>query len=744
MNKQTENIIKFSTFGGVFTPSILTILGVIMFMRDGFIIGQAGIFHALLMLAIAKGITLLTSFSISAIATNTEVKGGGAYFLISRTLGPEFGGTIGLTLFFAQALAVPFYILGFTEALIITASPYFPAISGYFNYITFGIACLLFIIVLKSAEWAIKIQYVIMGILVISIATFLGGAALNFDKALFQKNWAAAYTDHSYNFWVIFAIYFPAVTGIMAGVNMSGNLKNPTRSIPLGTFAAIFIGLLVYGAQIILCGGSIERADLVSDSYGSILNIAIWGLWIFVSLGVFAATLSSALGSLLGAPRILQSLAQDNILAPTKIFAKLSPDGEPRRALWLTFVITLGTLYWARGNSDGGALNAVAIIVTMFFLWAYGITNIAAFVESYSQNPSFRPRFKLFHWFLALLGAIGCVSAALLIDPLAALGAIALISGLFIYVRKFVLKTSFGDARRGFFYSRVRTNLFKLEHAPMHAKNWRPTIVVFTGNPDNRLTLARYSNWLGGGRGIVTLVGLIIGEINVKNEQRKHLLNILKDFINTNKIQAFPQVLVTPEIDLGFDQLLQCTSIGPLKPNLTILGWSSDPLRAKAFVQHLHTARLLNMSQILLYDNGLPSLKRKENPRIDIWWRGKENGSLMAILAYLILLDREWAHASIRFLRIVQKTESHEEAFKELKTLIESSRMKATISIIDSDKHIAETMHSYSADASVVLIGFKIPKHDDAKKFQKFFSSLLGGLPTTLLVNSTGEADLMA
>ncbi len=750
MNKPQENVTKFSTFGGVFTPSILTILGVIMFMRAGFVIGQAGIYHALIMLAIAKTITLLTSFSISAIATNTEVKGGGAYYLISRTLGPEFGGTIGLALFFAQSLSVPFYILGFSEALMVTVKEFSflawlgPVLESCYDYITFGTAIILFLIVLRGAGGAIKIQYVIMVILFFSIAAFMTGAILTFDPALFEKNWSAGYTESSLNFWIVFAIYFPAVTGIMAGINMSGDLKNPTKSIPRGTFGAIVVGALVYGAQIVLCGGSVDRQTLTGNPYGSLLNLALFGGGVVVALGVFAATLSSALGSFLGAPRILQSLAQDNILTPTKPFAKLSSGGEPRRALWLTFFITIGVLYWARGSSGGSALNAVATIVTMFFLWTYGMMNAAAFVESFGQNPSFRPRFKMFHWMLAFLGAIGCVGAAFLIDPLAALGAIAVISALFYYVRKFVLKTSFGDARRGFFYSRVRSYLFMLEQAPMHAKNWRPTMVVFIGNPESRLTLARYADWLGSGRGIIILVSLIIGKLKVKIEQRRHMIDALNDFIKKSKIQAFSQVLITPHLDLGLNQLLQSASIGPLKPNLVILGWSSDQSRTEFVVNHLHTAHTLNMSLILLHDNGLPKFEKKVTKRIDIWWRGKENGSLMAILAYLISLNHDWSHVSIRFLRVVRQDESRQQAFDELKTLIEVSRMAATVNIIDSQKSFPEILYTYSHDATVVFLGFQIPAVEKAEEFQRSIASLLKGLPTTLLVNSTGEADLMA
>lgn len=237
-NRSTVVPNQLGTFGGVFTPSILTILGVIIFMRAGFIIGQAGIFQAFLILFLASSITALTSLSISAISTNTPVAGGGAYFLISRALGPSFGGSIGLALFCAQAISVPFYIMGFAEALIRT----FPATAGHFRTIALITSAMLFCIAYVGAKWAIKTQYVIMTILGFSIFVFMAGAAIHFRHHIFMQNWSSNYTGPSMSFWKAFAIYFPAVTGIMAGVNMSGDLKNPGRSIPLGTAAAVMVG----------------------------------------------------------------------------------------------------------------------------------------------------------------------------------------------------------------------------------------------------------------------------------------------------------------------------------------------------------------------------------------------------------------------------------------------------------------------------------------------------------------------
>ena len=727
---------KFSTFAGVFTPSILTIFGVIMFMRAMFVVGHAGIFNALVILGISKLITSLTGLSISAIATNTEVKGGGAYFLISRTLGPEFGGTIGLALFLAQALSVPFYVLGFTEAMVRT----FPVLQPYFSIISITTLLILFVITFRGAEWAIKVQYVIMAALGLSILVFLLGGALKFNPSTLNTNWLPLHGSE-FSFWQLFAIYFPAATGIMAGVNMSGNLKNPARSIPLGTLAAIGLGIIVYAGQIIICGGALSREQMIGTPYQSLIKLAPFYSGFLVTIGVFCATLSSALGSLLGAPRVLQSLGQDQLLRPASIFAKVSKTGEPRRALWLTLIISILVVYSAGNGSEGGALNMVASVVTMLFLWTYGITNLAAFVESFSRNPSFRPRFKLFHWFPALVGAAGSFAVAFLVDTPAALVAVAFVGGLFAYVRKFILSSSFGDARRGFYYSRTRDNLLTLSQLPLHPKNWRPTIIVFSGNPRSRLTLVKYADWLGCGRGIVTLAGLLIGDFMNMLKERRQYLDLLHQFIKENKIRAFPEVLVSPDFDLGLNQFLQATSIGPIKPNVALFGWSSDPARSTGFVRSLHTATSLDMSIVLLHDGGLPEHQvRKRN--IDIWWRGQRNGSLMVILAYLISMNSEWSGSSIRILRVVQDTSLQYDAHSELKALIDSSRMNIAIKVFCSREPFDSLLHTHSKNATVIFMGFEVPDESTADSFQQAMSSLLHGLPTTLLVRSTGEADL--
>jgi amino acid transporter len=730
-SEKTRN--QFGTFGGVFTPSILTILGVIMFMRSGYVTGQAGIGAAILILVVAKSITFLTGLSISAISTNTDVEGGGAYFLISRSLGPEFGGAIGLALFLAQALAVPFYVLGFVEAFVTT----FPQVEPYFLPIGLGVLTLLFIINLIGANWAIKTQYVVLSILVVAIGSFLVGGVMDFDMEVARQNWDAAYTDGT-NFWVIFAVFFPAVTGIDAGVNMSGDLKDPEKSIPWGTLAAIGVGFLVYLFNMIVSGGSTPRANLINDPFGSLMAQA-GPLGFAVVAGVFAATLSSAIGSLLGAPRILQALARDNIFPGLGFFAKGTLDGdEPRRGLWLTFGAGVGILLLAGGGGGGAALNAVAVVLTMFFLFAYGMTNAAAFIEQFSQNPSFRPRFKWFHWGTGLLGGLGCVAAAVLINPLAALVSLVLVAGIYFYISRRQLEEQFGDARRGFYYERVRSNLAKLGDFSHHPKNWRPTALVLSGNPRTRLTLTRFGAWMGAGRGILTLANVLEGELHDKIDEREESRAEIEGYIEENNLQAYVEVIVAPSFEEGLGILLQAQSIGPIKPNMVVSGWPSKPRDYTAFARQLRTTHQIGMSQVILVDHGLPD----EPERIDIWWRGHENGSLMALLAFLLKHNWKWSRARIRLLKMLDPGDTEEEARDRLAELIDAARIEADYLVLP-EGDFNETLHEHSADADVVLLGFRPPENENAEAFHNAYARFVDGMPTTLICCSTGDVDLL-
>ena len=738
-----SQIKKFSTFEGVFIPTIMSIIGVVIYLRAGFVVGHAGVYQALLVLIVAKMITTLTGLSISAIATNTEVKGGGTYYLISRSMGPEFGGAIALTIFISQSLAIPFYLIGFSDAMIRT----FPALDDYYDIVAYAVFALMAFMAFKGASKVLKAQFVVMIIVFLSIAAFMIGAVMKFDPQILAEN-ARPLEGTPYTYWVLFAIYFPAVTGILSGVNMSGDLKNPTRSIPLGMLTAIFVSFIIYGVQMVLLAGSISREELTTRPYDSLRELWPMVTMFLVALGVLVSALSSGLATILGAPRVLQSLGQDKLLKPANIFAKMTPQGEPRRALILTLIIGFAVIYFAtRGGSGGGALNMVASVVSMFFLWTYGIINLAAFVESFSRNPSFRPRFKFFHWFAALVGAVASFGATLLIDPVAALVAGAVFTGLFFYVRKYGTSAQFSDARRGFVYSRTRENLLTLSALPVHAKNWRPTVVAFAGNPDHRLHLIKYADWLSSGRGILTIASMIRGNLAEPDMARIRVeqLGALNEFLNKNRIEAFPEVLITPDFNDGVSHFLQANSIGPIKPNLAMFGWSSDPSRAQIFMGNIQAAASLNMSIGLIYGKELPVLKQKRNQyRIDIWWRGMRNGSLMVILSYLLSLNSEWSGAEIRVLRVVGTPDEIDLARVELETLSKAARINVTVKPIVSDDIFPNLLRRYSGESTVVFLGFSVDADTDPERFQAAYTELLQGMPTTIMIQSTGEADVLS
>lgn len=742
--KKTRN--QFGTFGGVFTPAILTILGVIMFMRANFVVGQAGIIGAVIILVIAKFITCSTSFSIAAISTNLEVRGGGSYFLISRVLGVEFGGSIGIALFLALTLSVPFYILGFTEAL--TRS--FPALTPHFQTITMATALLLFVIAYRGAGLAIKTQYIIMAFLFLAIATFLGGAAQQFSSAQFMENLRPSYTavelttpsTGHYSFWIVFAIYFPAVTGIDAGINMSGDLKNPEKSIPRGTFAAVGTGFLVYLTQILLAGGAWSRGDLISQPFDLLKNNAVAGLSWLVIAGVVAATLSSAMGSYLGAPRVLQAVSRDRILGFLSLFAKGSVRGdEPRRALTFTLMITLAVLFWAGNEAGGLALNAVAAVITMFFLYSYGMINMAAFIEDFGQNPSFRPRFSLFHWSIALSGSIGCLAVSFLINWLAAGVAIFLIAAFMWYIKSKHLQARFGDARRGFVYNSIRKNLLRLDRMAEDPTNWRPTVLAFSGSPAMREILVNYAVWIAAKRGLVYLASVMTGAFDELAGRRPAAVQQLRSFCREKKIEAFPAVVTAENMDQGVSMLLQATSTGPMHPNIAMFGWSKKYHHLPGYLRQIGIARALGMSVLLLSANTLPMPDVRK--RIDIWWRGRENGDLMVLISYLLTENWQWEDSEVRIVRVVENEAGRSPSQRALQTLIDKSRIEADPWVIVSTGTFEETLIDYSSTADCVLLGFELPEPGNEHTWYGFYQRLIHRLPTVILVNAPKDEKLL-
>ena len=416
---------KFGTFAGVFTPSVLTILGVIMYMRLGWVVGQAGLISALVIILLAHVISVSTGLSISSIATDKKIRAGGIYYILSRSLGLPMGGAIGIALFIGTALSISLYLVGFAENFLGIESirTFLGLEQDVLGYRIIGTAAILLLVILAfiSTSLAIKTQFYILGAIVLSLVSISVGLFTpnDFGPETIILNPAR----DAIPLELVFAIFFPALTGFTAGVAMSSDLKNPKKSIPLGTLASISVGLVIYVALAIIFSYFVNRELLLTDK-NFLLRIAWFSP--FVIAGIWGATLSSALGGILGGPRILQAISADRITP--KIFSKtFGKNNEPRIALIFIFLI-------AEAGILIGELNIIAGVVSMFYLASYGFINLAFFLESWASSD-FRPSFKI-NRFFGLIGFIAAFGVMFKLDMLYMFAALIIMGGLYFYLKR--------------------------------------------------------------------------------------------------------------------------------------------------------------------------------------------------------------------------------------------------------------------------------------------------------------------
>ncbi|MBN2591377.1 MAG: amino acid permease [Sedimentisphaerales bacterium] len=662
---------KFGTFGGVFTPSVLTILGVIMFLRFSTVVGYAGLWASLLILLAAKVITITNAMSLSSISTNMRVKGGGAYYLISRSLGIKFGGVIAVFFFIAQAIAVTLYVVGFTEAIFSA----FPGIGLSFHTVATLTNIAVFACVYIGAGWTIRIQYGILAILIVSIGSFYLGAFENASMETLKTNLLPSWSGQN-TLPFIFALFFPAVTGIMAGVNMSGDLKDPSRSIPRGTFAAIGFTFIVYAGIAVLLAASNSRSTLTGEGF-VMKNTASSGILIYA--GVICATLSSALGSMLGAPRILQAFALDNVFKRLSWFGYGSGTlNEPRRATVLTFVI-------AQIGIMAGDLNTIAPIITMFFLLTYGTLNLACFSESITKNPSFRPTFKMNHWTIALLGALGCLAVMFLINIIWAIVAILMAFAMYLLIERAKIVVQWGDLSSGLAFQNARKALLRLEKKQYHPKNWRPSILALSGNPQNRLHLVSYACLLSADRGVVSLGHVITGQLEDRLERQIEAEKMLRRFIAEEQLDAFPAVVVDENFTDGLKALIQCHGIGGLRPNTVLIGWSDDTSKSDTISMILNISQKMKRNVLVVRCQQGQEKWKRPGGAINIWWSDSTSNPMMLLLAFLLKENREWRDCPLRILRPVPIKADIENMQAEMEETLSTARIDAQIIILPTD-----------------------------------------------------------
>ena len=705
---------KLGTFGGVYTPSILTILGVIMYLRFGWVVGNVGLMGTFLIVTLSTSITFLTSLSISAIATDRVVKGGGAYYMISRSLGIEVGGAVGIPLFIAQTLSIALYVIGFAESVVQT----FPILDG--KILALVTTVLVAAVALKSASFAIRAQFFIMAAIALSLISFIFGHPVT-ETTLGMSNDLPAETE---DFWVVFAVFFPAVTGIMAGVGMSGDLRTPTRSIPTGTLAAVGTGYVIYMVMPIMLAYRADAATLIADNL-VMQSMSFWGGAIL--LGVWGATLSSALGSILGAPRVLQALARDKVLPSWLSFLGKGNgvEDEPRIGTIVTLIIALVAVFF-------GQLNLIAPILSMFFLTTYFVLNLAAGLESFLQSPSFRPTFRV-HWSLSFLGAIGCLVVMFLIDAVATVLAAIIVFGVFIWLKERELETAWGDVRRGILMTMIRFGSLRIK-LKSDSKNWRPHLLVFSGIPSRRLPLVELAAALTHNRGLLTFASVLpLGSRH--SSEHASIEERIRNYLEQQGIRGLARVITAEDRYTGLEMLAGAYGLGAIVPDTILLGFSEREESRVRYCQMICHLYQTQRHVVMLRPN--PELNFGRYRRLDIWWSGlQSNGGLMLILAYLLRTSDVWRRAEIYLKLIIADEAGAQAAQTNLENLMEQWRIKAIPEVILSyGESFDEIIHRSSAHSDLIFMG--LPQPDNIDNFAEYYQKLqqrTSGLPTTVFV----------
>jgi hypothetical protein len=529
-------------------------------------------------------------------------------------------------------------------------------------------------------------------------------------------------------FWAGFAVFFPAVTGVMAGLGLSGDLRDPARSIPLGSIAAVGTGFLVYLLVPILLALGANPSDLVDDPMVW-SRIAVLGPWLVLP-GLWSAIFSSAVGSILAAPRTLQALASDGI-APRFLRRESGDSRELLPGMIVALSIALAAVFL-------GNLNAVAAVVSMFFLTVYGTVNIVAAFEALSGDPSWRPKIRV-PWPVTLAGGIACMVVMILISPVAGLLALVAEFSLWMYLSRKAQKARWGDARRGLYEALIRWALIRLNERPMSARNWRPHILTFVVDPLKELDLIRFGDWFSQGRGVVTICNLVVGDLVNEDLDLAGRRKQIRDVIEAENIVVFPEVDAVNDVVEGIISVSQANGMAGMASNTVLLGWpESLELRAE-FLQVMRRLERLKKSFVLGRIRPKHMFQR-ERPRIHVWWGGLErNGDLLLLLAYLLNSNAEWRDAKVEVMSIASSElmKTRTEAY--LGRLIPEIRIEADVRVVvkPKDEPVIDVIHRESADAAVVFLGLEVPAVGDEMVYAERMERLAGELPVVFFVKNS-------
>ncbi|MEO1258951.1 MAG: amino acid permease [Bacteroidota bacterium] len=718
---------KFGTFGGVFTPTLLTILGVIMYLRLGWVVGNAGLLGAWLIILISFVITICTALSMSSITTNIRIGAGGAYAIISQALGLEVGGSLGIPRYVSQGLAVTMYIFGFREGWL----SIFPEHNAFL--VDCAVFLILFAIAYKSADLAIKTQYIIMGVIFLSfvsiaLAAFYGSMQFGSEEVIKWGTFNGVGETDS-KFWVVFAVFFPAATGIMAGANMSGELKDPRQSIPSGTLWAIGVSLVIYLVLAYWIARTATDEELLTN-----FNIMIEKSFFppLVIAGVLGATFSSALASIIGSSRILFAMGQHKVLPKSEWLKGQDRSGQPRNAMLVTGVM----IFFSMLLRD---LNAVAPLVTMFFLITYAMLNIVVIIEQQLGLISFRPLFTV-HKAIPWFGLVGSVLAMFIINPTISLISWAVVFVVYGILSRRKLEPDFEDVRSGLFTS---FSEWAAKHTASDAQKqeraWKPNLLV----PVTEVSTVQGSysiiKDIAHPKGSAVLMGVGQGP-NVK-PLRKRLAVISEAFKKDNLFSSIT-IMKTDRFAEGVNFGNQALSGAFFRPNIVFLTMLEKDESIQDYSLIIREARSLELGILLYAPHPKALLGLRQN--INIWVRnrgpawdindGQRNPNLALLTAYK--LKQNW-EAEIRLITIIDNEAEKDKAMAFLREFIQLARLPIHETVVKNGSFYNELAKAPVADINI----FGISPELNIEDYKRMAASVN---TTCLFVMDSGNENVFA
>lgn len=712
---------KFGT-APVFLTAISTILGAIMFLRFGYSVGAVGILGTIGIVLIGHLVTIPTALSLAEIATNQKVEGGGEYFIISRSFGLTIGAAIGIALFLSQAISVAFYIIAFTEAF----APVIDFVQQNYGFVltkrVIGIVSVLllaWLMTTRGASSGMTLLYIVVAILGVSLVMFFAGTTP------FEGSTPVSVLKNR-DFFEVFAIIFPAFTGMTAGVGLSGDLKNPKKSIPIGTLAATVIGMIIYIFIAFKIGSSAPPEVLMDlDNHQLVMaDIALW--WPIIPLGLAAATISSALGSVMVAPRTLNAISLDKVVPVPRLNYWLSRvkknNGEPVNASLITCGIAFVFVLI-------GDVNVVAEIISMFFMVTYGSICLISLLEHFASNPGYRPSFRS-KWYISAIGAFMCLWLMFKINSFYAIIAIIIMTLIYLTLSRYQQKGDMAAMFRGVVFQASRNLQIFLQKRKNLGSNdaWRPSVVSISTDTFDRFAAFDLVRWISHKIGFGMYIHHIDGYLSKDTaDKATECQERLIKMQQISQSSVFVDTIINPNYHNSIAQVLQLPGISGQDNNMILFEFNKHNIEpCNDIIDNLSLARAVG------YDVCILASSDKDfgyNAEIHLWITSSDyqNANLMIYMAYIILGHPEWSKGGeIKLFAVFPEEELETERAK-LLDMISTGRLPISANNIEliplsEDKTNKEVINEKSRDADLTIVGFRfeLVKHSGTEFFEGY------------------------